>query len=253
MGHSSEPTLIGSVQRALHLMDAVAMVDGPVTAKVLARQTGQQLSTTYHLLRTLVHEGYLQRSEGGYLLGDRISALSTKSRGQLIASRARPTLRMLHDELGVASYLAFYEDGEIELADIVDSPAAPRVDLWVGFHDASHATAIGKCILACLPDDERQDFLSRHELNDLTPRTITDPRALVEHLQRNPRYAIDREEYATGTVCVAAPITQPELIGAVALSMPARKLPEVLANRKSIGRAAHRVGLALAVAEQASR
>lgn len=245
-----EPTLIGSVQRALHLLDAVATYDRPAPAKVLARQTGLQLATTYHLLRTMVHEGYLRRLEDGYVLGERIAALNSGSRGQLVASRARPTLRQLHDEMGAASYLAFFEDGEINLADIVDSQNAPRVDLWVGFLDAGHATALGKCILASLPSELRKDYVSRHILNDLTPRTITDPKALLNHLAQDHPYGMDHEEYATGTVCIAAPVLLPNAIGAVALSMPRRKLARALENRHAVGRAANRIALALSVADQ---
>ncbi|WP_020577772.1 IclR family transcriptional regulator [Actinopolymorpha alba] len=246
MAGRGEPTLIGSVQRALRLLDAVGAADRPVPAKVLARQTGQPLPTTYHLLRTLVHEGYLCRVEDGYLLGDRIAALSHRSRGQLIALRVRPTLRMLHDELGSAAYLSFYEDGEIRLVDVVDSPAAPRVDLWVGFHDAGHATALGKCLLACLPEDDRRDYLARHDLNDLTPHTITDSKVLLARLETEREYSLDREEYAVGTVCVAAPVKLEDLTGAVAVSLPSRRLERVFEKRQAISRAAQRIAFALA-------
>lgn len=69
------PTLINSVRRAVHLLDAVGSAGGPVPAKALARRTQLPLATTYHLLRTLVHEGYLTRQQGGYVLGDRLTTL----------------------------------------------------------------------------------------------------------------------------------------------------------------------------------
>lgn len=61
----STPTLIGSVQRALRLLEAMS-AEGGVTAKRLARLTGIPLPTVYHLLRTLSHEGYVQREEGPF-------------------------------------------------------------------------------------------------------------------------------------------------------------------------------------------
>src|SRR5512144_1751150 len=124
------PTLIGSVQRALTLLNVVGEADRPLPAKTLARRTCQPLPTTYHLLRTLVHEGYLRRVEGqGYVLGDQVAALSGSTAGR--AARARPVLEGLHAELGAAVYLSVLDDGEIRLVDVVDSPAHPRVDLWV--------------------------------------------------------------------------------------------------------------------------
>ncbi|MCK6210871.1 helix-turn-helix domain-containing protein [Georgenia sp. EYE_87] len=73
---AAQPTLIHSVVRALNLLDAVGAAGGPVPAKRLARTVGLPLATTYHLLRTLVHEGYLARTPDGYVLGERVDALA---------------------------------------------------------------------------------------------------------------------------------------------------------------------------------
>ena len=45
---STQPTLIQSVQRALHVMEALAGRHGRATVKQLARDTGLTLPTTYH-------------------------------------------------------------------------------------------------------------------------------------------------------------------------------------------------------------
>ncbi len=66
-------TLIGSVQRAMRLLETVAGHEHGAPAKQLARETGLALPTTYHLLRTLVHEGYLRRDRGLFFLGRRPS------------------------------------------------------------------------------------------------------------------------------------------------------------------------------------
>ncbi|MBT2481790.1 helix-turn-helix domain-containing protein [Streptomyces sp. ISL-94] len=65
----STPTLIGSVQRALRLVEAM-YAEGGATAKRLARLTGIPLPTVYHLLRTLSHEGYVQHEGGSFRLAD---------------------------------------------------------------------------------------------------------------------------------------------------------------------------------------
>ncbi len=66
---ATAPTLIGSVQRACRLMEAM-YAEGGATAKRLARLTGIPLPTVYHLLRTLSHEGYVQREGGAFRLSD---------------------------------------------------------------------------------------------------------------------------------------------------------------------------------------
>ncbi|MFJ3714470.1 IclR family transcriptional regulator [Streptomyces sp. NPDC090057] len=227
------PTLITSVQRAFRLMEAVSAHENGAPAKQLARETELPLATAYHLLRTLVHDGYLRKlDDGGFVLGDRLHTLHTASRAQVLLNRVRPALAALRDELAGAAYLTFYEDGEIRVAEIVDGPRAPRADLWVGFEDAGHATALGKSVLRELDDDSRRDYLSRHHLADLTPRTVTSPPELLRRLDSAPLApaVTDLEEYALGTVCVAVPVYSGDTLGSLGVSLPAERLsrlPEI--------------------------
>lgn len=244
---SSGPTLIGSVQRALHLLDAVGASERPVPAKFLARRVGLPLPTTYHLLRTLVHEGYLRKLEDGYVLGDHVGALRQHTATQRLLTRVRPVLRALRDELHGAAYLSVYSDGEIRLLDVVDGPGTPSADLWVGVHEAGHATAFGKCILAALPAAERRDYLARHRLADLTPHTITDARTLEQRLARGGEVFDDREEYLVGTACLGGVVCGPGVVGAVAVSVPARRYATVGAHRGAVQRAARRITRAVAL------
>ncbi|MFI8949748.1 IclR family transcriptional regulator [Streptomyces sp. NPDC053750] len=226
MGGKDGPTLISSVQRAFRLMEAVGAHEGGVPAKQLARETGLALATTYHLLRTMVHDGYVRKlDDGTFVLGEKLDALHGGSRDQAALSRVRPTLTELRDGLSAAAYLTFYEDGEIRVAEIVDGPKAPRVDLWVGFEDAGHATALGKCILRELDGDARAEYLSRHVLNDLTPRTITYRDELLRRLDAGSHgpAVTDIEEYSLGTSCVAVPVRQGDTIGALGISLRANR------------------------------
>jgi DNA-binding IclR family transcriptional regulator len=243
-----QPTLIESVRRALNLLDVVGEADRPVAAKTLARRTGFPLPTVYHLLRTLVHEGYLTRVDGsGYVLGGRVAALAALP-GSSAARSARwhPILRGLCAQLGAAAYLSVLDDGEITLVDVADGPASPRVDLWVGFHEAAHATALGKAVLSLLDNDSRREYLADHELPDLTPHTITDQRVLLRQLASPGEYALDREEYTLGTACVAAVVPSPSLRAAVAVSVPVRQVRRVVEQSAALRRAARLVAYAYA-------
>jgi DNA-binding IclR family transcriptional regulator len=252
MGAHDGPTLITSVQRAFRLLEAVSAHENGAPAKQLARETGLPLATAYHLLRTLVHDGYLQKlGDGGFVLGNRMQTLQTMGRGQALLSRVRPTLAALRDEFATAAYLTFYEDGEIRVAEIVDSARAPRVDLWVGFEDAGHATALGKSVLREMDDEARKDYLSRHHLADLTPRTITSPPELLRRLDSSPvaPAVTDLEEYSLGTVCVAVPVYCGDILGSLGVSMPAERLSRLPEIRERLLPTASRVtrGLSLTI------
>jgi DNA-binding IclR family transcriptional regulator len=224
------PTLIQSVQRALRLLEIVAEHDGRAGAKEIARTAGLALPTTYHLLRTCAHEGWLQRlPDGSYVLGHRIDVVRAHGTAARGVALARPAMEWLRDELGGAAYLARYVDGEIVVAEIVDGPRAPRIDLWVGVHDAAHATALGKSLLGQLAGDDREDYLARHPLHDLTPRTVVDRRRLT--VPAPGEVAVDDGEYALGVCCLAAAVPTTGGAGAVAVVSAPSELHRATSRR----------------------
>jgi IclR family transcriptional regulator, acetate operon repressor len=236
---SNGPTLIQSVQRALRLVELVAGHEGRARAKELARESGLPLATTYHLLRTCVHEGWLQRlADGSYVLGHRLDVVrdhGTAARGIAVA---RPALEWLRDELAGAVYLARYVDGEVVVAEIVDSARAPRIDLWVGIHDAAHATAIGKSLLGQLPPGAADEYFARHPLHDLTPRTVVDRRRL--RLPAPEEIAVDDGEYAVGVSCLAAAVVAsggPAALGVVTAPREGRRQTMLRAAAGRVSRA----------------
>lgn len=213
-------TLISSVQRALLLLDVVADASRPITVKALSSRSGLSLGTTYNLVRTLIHEGYLRGDHDGLLLGTRFPALAGQGWSGVYLARVRGALTQVSDELGAAAYLSHYADGEIKVVDIVDAATHPRVALWVGIQDSAHATALGKQILANLDDDRLKDYLSRHQLPELTQHTISDRRSLLRALSVATDAAIDRQEYALGSVCLAVPVLTDDSVASLAVSLP---------------------------------
>lgn len=242
-----EPTLIHSVVRAFRLLELIADEGAPVPAKRLSRLSRIPLPTTYHLLRTLVHEGYALRTDEGYVLGDSSALLAERTVATELPHRVHQVLRSLHMEMNAPAYAATYRDGEVELVDIVDSPTAPRVDLWLGLHQSAHATALGKAVLGGLPHEERMDYLVRHPLHDLTRHTHTTVRALLVDLNEHRDVIVDREEYAVGTTCIAVPVATAEVVAAVALSVPSGGSGRVLDRLGPLKRAAQLVAQAAAV------
>jgi IclR family acetate operon transcriptional repressor len=243
------PTLIASVQRALHLLDAVATEAGPVPAKVLARRVDLPLATTYHLLRTLVEERYLARLDGGYVLGARVHELRLAGRARFLAC-GMPVLEQVRDTLGAAAYFGALQGGDLRLVGVADGPRTPRVQLWVGLAEAAHATALGKATLAALEQEERRDYLARHRLVDLTPWTITSPERLLAGLELEAP-AVDRQEYALGVACLGVPVRAAEVVGALAVSVPLSRAERLAAMGPELRRGAHRLELALAASGSA--
>lgn len=235
MAPPSEPdpqsgTLIGSVQRAMRLLEAVAEREHGAPAKQLARDAGLALPTAYHLLRTLVHEGYLRREKGLFFLGEAAERLSSSGAQQKRRSTVDEALAHWRDTIGAPVYFAIYRDGEIEVKCVADSPSAPAVEEWADFRETGHAHAIGQCLLSQLGDEARRDHLERYPVQSITPYTVRDNETLLRRLDRIGRMepVVERQEYALGTVCAAIPITAGTTAATLALSLPVHQADRLL-------------------------
>ncbi|MFZ4152411.1 IclR family transcriptional regulator [Streptomyces pseudogriseolus] len=223
-------TLIGSVQRAMRLLETVAAHDQGAPAKQLARETGLALPTAYHLLRTLVHEGYLRRDRGLFFLGEAAERLSSSGAQQKRRSTVADTLVRWRDAVGVPVYYAVYRDGEIGLVGVADTPSNPAVEEWADFRETAHAHALGQCLLAQLDDAARRDHLDRHPVLPVTPYTVRDAASLLRRLERAQEtdLVIERQEYALGTACAAIPLRVGAMAATVAVSLPVHQADRLL-------------------------
>jgi IclR family transcriptional regulator, acetate operon repressor len=189
----------------MHLVEAVTE-RGPLTARELSDATGIVLPTTYHLLRTLVHEGYLQRSvDGRYTLGDQLASVTQLER------RARG-LRLLREEMAeisaqgrVSVSLGLIRGDEIVVSHFVAHPCAPRIECWSGMVIPGHATALGKAILARMQPQQRTEHLAAHPLDGLTSHTVTTMRRLEEEINQSGPIHCD-QQYLYGVSCAAVPL-----------------------------------------------
>ncbi|WHM37706.1 helix-turn-helix domain-containing protein [Streptomyces sp. BPTC-684] len=236
------PTLIGSVQRALRLLEAVGAHTDGAPAKQLAREAGLPLPTAYHLLRTLTHEGYLRRENGVFVFGEAAERLADGGALQNRRTKISRSLAEWRDAIGVPVYFAVYREGEIEIAGVADTPSAPAVEEWADFRETGHAHAIGQCLLSQLDEKAREDHLDRHPVRAVTPYSVRNRRALLDRLAATERMqpVVERQEYALGTVCAAIPITAGSGAATMAISLPLhqqeRLIPAIEQLRGEVGR-----------------
>ena len=208
----AEPTdLIRSVSRALRVLEEVGRIGRPAPVKVIARRAGLNLSTAYHLVRTLCFEGYLVRlSSGDYCIGP---GVAERFHDLVVALRrppqARAVLRHLSECTGHTVYLARFVDGRLVIADVVEGPRSPYLeDLQVGLEAAAHATALGKALLGSLPPTQRRRQLAALEMRPFTPDTPTAPADVEAELRRaGPGgVIIEHGQFRAGVCCAGAAI-----------------------------------------------
>lgn len=233
--HAQVSGLVSSVQRALQALEVVAQLGDGTTAKAVARRLGYKLPTTYHLLGTLVTEGYLVHlDEGGYGLGYKVADLHDRLRGQLqVSETVAAILHDVHEGSEAAAYYTVFRDGDVVVAHIDDCVRHPRAKpLDIGYHESAHATAYGKVMLATLPEKMLASRVGARGLPRLTARTLTTISDLARELERvrSSGVATEVEEMQRGMACVAAPVRdhRDQVCGAVAVS----STPDDFAQRR---------------------
>lgn len=211
-------TLIQSLQRGLRLVEVV--VDrGPRTARDLSDAIGIGLPTTYHLLRTLVHEGYLVRMPGGlYALGPQLHSAAEREKDASVVRVLREGLSELRDATAATAVVAEFDGESTVLTHIANSRKGPRPDLWVGMDLPLHATAVGKAVLEQLDASTREDALTRVPLEPFTFRTTVDPGRLWREVDAGAVRTAD-DEYLYGVSCLAVPLRAGFSIGAEAAAI----------------------------------
>ncbi len=219
--------MIQSLQRGLAILEIVAKNGHGLTMAEVSREIGLHPSTTFHLLRTLTTLGYLGQDETTkrYHIGSKILhlAVSAWTESQLLKIAA-PLIAEMARETGETSHLAILERGEVIVISKIDGSSPVQLTDRVGYPRPAHCTAIGKVLLAHLPDAERGTFLQTSQLRPLTAKTITAAPILEQELERVRRqgYAFDDEEFAQGIRCLAAPVRNftGEVVAAIGISGP---------------------------------
>jgi IclR family acetate operon transcriptional repressor len=225
---------IQSVARALRLLELIAELGGQATLSQLARRAGLNISTSHHLLATLVARGYVARTgaRGVYYLGSKILQLSTARVRQVgLIDMAASYLRRLNEETGETVHLATLQGEDLVTLIKLEARHAVSVDAGtVGKSNAAHATATGKAILAWVPEREMLRVLAGKGMTRFTDNTITDVTSLIEelrHVRRNG-FAVDREEFQPGVICVGAAVRDHTggVIGSISISTPTVRADE---------------------------
>jgi IclR family transcriptional regulator, acetate operon repressor len=228
---------IQALDRAFLILDVIADAGGEAKLTQIAANAGLNISTCHHLITTLHNWGYVARGNGSrtYVLGSRILHLGAACLRHVdLPRRAQEYIDRLNDETREAVQLAIMQDTNLVYVLRRDSRHAVRVDAGLGGKsNAAHATATGKAILAWLPPTELDRIVADKGLTAFTPNTIVDIDRLREELRLTRRngYAIDREEFQPGVICIGSAIRDHagSVVGSISVSSPIfRATPEYL-------------------------
>ena len=219
------------IGRAFEILAWLAAADGrPAGPREIARGLAMTPSTVHRLLSHLEDDGLIRRvADGRYELGlEFLRVAWLASGGRSLREIALPHLRDLVSRAGETALLAQYEParGEACVVAAVESDEPFRFVSGLYEWRPLHAGALGRAILAFLPDADR-DAIVGGRLERMTPATVTRRDALARVLgeTRERGYALSIEERRAGGVGVAAPVFAPgsRVIASVGLALPTQR------------------------------
>lgn len=223
--HAKNP--IQSVRKAFDIIQVLS-ADRGIGITEIADQLDEPKSTVHNYLSTLREEGYVFRDGHQYYLGLEFLHLGVSARSRFeLFNVGAPMVRRLALETGEFSNMHVEEYGTG--VTIFRSEGENAVESnHLGSRTYLNTTAVGKSILAHLPQSRVEEIIETHGLPAATPKTTTDRDELFEKLEeiRERGCAFDDEEVLLGLRCVAAPVLSGEgtLLGAISVSGPTTRL-----------------------------
>lgn len=211
--------------RAIHVLGALAGRVQGCSLDELGSALGIAKASLLRILRTLEDEGVVRRDGERYFLGARVLDFSHGYlRGLELTGVARPLMEDLAHRTGQTISLAVRDGLEIVYIAIERAQQDIGIQGEIGGRHPANATALGKVLLAGLDPVEAADLVTGRQLVRLTHRTLTDPDALLRHLEmvRRQGFAVDDEERGIGIRCIAAPVRRADgrVIGAISVAGP---------------------------------
>jgi IclR family transcriptional regulator, KDG regulon repressor len=218
-------------ERALIILKYIATSQDGYGIREIARKFGYSPSAVQKIVQALVtHDFVLQDPRTQvYQLGPAalqvgLSGLSNMEVRQV----AKPYLQALSEKSGETALLGVKINNGIIYVEKSLSPNSIRMDPPIGAFRPFNCTAVGKCILANETDEEIEKQFRENFFMKSTPNSIIDPAALKEEIRkvRERGFALDREEYEEGAMCVGAPVKNFEnhIIAAIAVAGPVSRV-----------------------------
>lgn len=200
--------------RGLAVIRCFSRTHPSMTIAEVARAAGLNRATARRFLHTLAAEGYISSENGRYALRPRImelgyAYLSSVAVDEFLQQRLVELADVLHEPCS-AGVLDGHDVVFVARAE-TSHPRVMTLALKVGQRIPAYLTALGRVLLADLPDEQLADYVRTAELHKETERTIVDPAQLHNEILsvRKAGYCLTDQEIDVGVRAAAVPVRRP--------------------------------------------
>ncbi|HEX3366085.1 IclR family transcriptional regulator domain-containing protein [Phenylobacterium sp.] len=198
-----------SLARGLSVIEAFRPGCERMTMAQVATACGLTRATARRFLHTLCTLGYV-RSEGRLFgLTSRVIELAAGHQSKSIWELAQPILDEVAASLNEPVWAGVLDSGDVVCKVHARAPKVVQLVIARRIGLPAASTAIGRMLLARLPDAELDLYLATARLQSFTPNTVTDISELRRRLEsaRRQGWCLERSEVDERFACVAVPVT----------------------------------------------
>lgn len=202
---------VKSAGRVLDILEYMAGRREAVALSQIVRDLTLPKSSAHGLLQTLAARGHLlQDSTGRYMLVEAgRHGFPFRRHEEPLVVNAMPFMERLRDESGETVLLSTM-NAHCDIRRLAKSVSLQpiRYDVNLDAAIVAYCTAMGRVLLAHAPQQTLEDYLSRVQFLSYTPYTITNVQEIRNILikVRQDGYAVNNQEFVTGSTGVATPI-----------------------------------------------
>jgi len=223
-----EPRYSQSLERGLAILGCFTPARPVLGIADIADDLGMSRSTTHRYVITLVALGYLEQGASRkYRLGLRVTDLGMSALNSTgLREHAHAYLEELRQRTSYTASLGVLDGTDVLYVDRVQSfrrgQGASDLNIHPGSRLPAYCTAMGKLLLANLPESEQRELIGAIKLGKRGPNTITSKKALREELEEVSAagFAVNDKELAGDLYAIAAPVRNGsrEVVAAINLS-----------------------------------
>ena len=209
MPESSRKDFVEALARGLEVIRSFDRIHMKQTISQISERTFLARPTVLRLLLTLEELGYVRSQDNFYSLTPKVVDLGMAYVSALgLYGAAKPHMENLSKQVDQTVSLAELDGSDIVYTGRVEVPKIVSVGVTVGARLPSASTALGRVLLAAVPDSQLQEVLSTPSLSMYVPRTRYTAEQIRPRLQtvRDQGWAESDEDLQYGVQAIAAPL-----------------------------------------------
>ncbi|APX17998.1 hypothetical protein BWR17_19090 (plasmid) [Phaeobacter inhibens] len=225
-----------TLARGLDILEAVVSANRALRLKDIAEMFEMDMASAYRLTKTLEIKGFITRLPVGKTFGPgpKLAGLADPfGRHKEMLQMLRPIVENLSEKTGQVAHIGVLEDGRVVLTEVALTASA-RVSVAQSAGDVEdiYCSAIGKALLAYIPEFEANALIRQQPFDKHTETTLTTASALRAELEtiRKAGVAFDEREGSDDVACIAVPIRNSFgfAIASIGISSVATTLPNAI-------------------------